>query len=281
VDQVGVVEPVPPVILTPPTSRSVPAGSDVTFSVAAQGTLPLAYQWQRDGTDIAGETSATLNLTNVQSPASYSVIVWNVGATNGASASLTVIGGAPTIVTQPSAQTAAISGDATFACVAQGSEPLGFQWQFGGENIPSATGPTLTLRNVQPDQAGRYCVAANNAFGTTFSAEAPLTLVPVAAWGSPTFAPYQGLSRYDPTCVPADVGEVVSLAAGTSFSLALRRDGSAAYWGANVIYIPFIYPPPVDGLVSISAAGGYALGLRADGRLSPGGGATTPWSRPR
>jgi alpha-tubulin suppressor-like RCC1 family protein len=279
-DQVGLVDLVAPTIVTPPTPRTVPAGSSVAFDVVAQGTLPLSYQWQWDGRDLGGETNATLNVTNVQSSGTYSVIVSNVSATNSASASLTVVGGAPTIATQPSARTAALGGHATFACAAQGSAPLGFQWQFAGENIPGATGPTFTLVNVQPDQVGRYRVAANNAFGTTLSAEAPLNLVPVAAWGSPTFPPYSGLSRYDPTQVPVDVGDAVSLAAGTSFSLALRRDGSVAFWGANVQYIPYAYPPTTDGLVSISAAAGYALGIRADGTVVVWGQSAEPVSPP-
>ena len=258
VDQVGIVDPDVPAIVTQPTPRSVPAGSSVAFSVVAQGTLPLSYQWQQDGADIEGATNTTVSLTNVQSSASYSVIVPNAGgATNSAIANLTVVDSAPTISAQPSAQTAALSGDATFTCVAQGSQPLSFQWQFEGENIPGATRSTLTLRNVQPGHVGLYRVLVNNALGTTFSAEASLTLVPVAAWGS---------SSRRQTSVPAEVGDVVGIAAGREFSLALRRDGSVAFWGgysspsASNAYVP-------SGLVAISAASWHSVGLRADGTV--------------
>ncbi len=274
-DQVGIVDPVAPTILTQPPSRSVSAGSTVLLTVVAQGTLPLTYQWQQDGADLEGGTNATLNLTNVQSSASYSAVVSNVaGTTNSAAASLTVIGSAPTIVTQPSAQTAAISGDATFTCAFRGSEPLSFEWQFEGEDIPGATSPTMILQNVQPGHAGRYRVVAHNASGTTFSVEAPLTLVPVAAWGSASILIPSSSPVYNPTLVPSYVGEVVSLAAGTSSSLALRRDGSVASWGANVRYIPYAYSPTASGLTAISASAGYAVGLRADGTVVAWGGTT-------
>ena len=55
-----------PVVTTPPASQYVTPGSSVTFSVAASGTGPLTYQWRLNGTAIAGATSATYSVTNVQ-----------------------------------------------------------------------------------------------------------------------------------------------------------------------------------------------------------------------
>jgi hypothetical protein len=43
-------------ITIPPVNQSVPAGTNVTFSVTASGTPPLSYQWQFDGTNITGAT---------------------------------------------------------------------------------------------------------------------------------------------------------------------------------------------------------------------------------
>src|SRR5467141_3617051 len=41
--------PVPPSITTQPASQTVTAGQTASFSVAATGTAPLSYQWQRNG----------------------------------------------------------------------------------------------------------------------------------------------------------------------------------------------------------------------------------------
>lgn len=54
--------PVPAGIQTHPASTAANAGQPVTFSVTAQGS-GLSYQWQRDGTDVAGATSSTFTLT--------------------------------------------------------------------------------------------------------------------------------------------------------------------------------------------------------------------------
>ncbi len=51
--------PVSPTITTHPADRHVTVGMPATFTVVAAGTAPLSYQWQRNGTDISGATSAS------------------------------------------------------------------------------------------------------------------------------------------------------------------------------------------------------------------------------
>ena len=69
-----------PAITAQPAAQSVSAGGSATFSVTASGT-DLIYQWQRDGKDIAGATSASYTLDNVQGTdmgAKFTVVVKNV-----------------------------------------------------------------------------------------------------------------------------------------------------------------------------------------------------------
>ena len=51
--------PVPPAITTQPTNQTVVAGQAATFTVAASGTAPMSYQWQKNGANIAGATSSS------------------------------------------------------------------------------------------------------------------------------------------------------------------------------------------------------------------------------
>ena len=46
-------------IAVQPYSMTVTAGQPVTFSVTGAGSSTLSYQWQRNGADISGATSAT------------------------------------------------------------------------------------------------------------------------------------------------------------------------------------------------------------------------------
>ncbi len=83
----------PPQITAQPQPLNVGAGQSASFSVAATGAEPLAYQWRKDGTDIEGATEPTLTIPNA-GPAdagNYSVIVSGPGtATSSLLAALTV-----------------------------------------------------------------------------------------------------------------------------------------------------------------------------------------------
>lgn len=82
-----------PTITSQPAGITVPAGGSATFSVVAAGSLPLTYQWRKDGTAISGATNPTLTLSNVQSAngGSYTVVVSNsLGNATSNAATLTI-----------------------------------------------------------------------------------------------------------------------------------------------------------------------------------------------
>ena len=90
-----------PVIITQPVSQTVASGGTVSFSVSATGTAPFSYQWQQNGTNLPGATSAVLSFTNVpfsQSGYYYSATVTNAsGSAASSNAWLTVTGPALTL----------------------------------------------------------------------------------------------------------------------------------------------------------------------------------------
>jgi len=59
VSQGGSGSPTAPTITAHPTNQTVTAGQSAKFSVAASGTNPLNYQWQKNGAPISGATGAT------------------------------------------------------------------------------------------------------------------------------------------------------------------------------------------------------------------------------
>jgi uncharacterized delta-60 repeat protein len=64
--QAAILSVVEPVIVGQPLSQLGNAGDTVEFNVATVGTLPLSYQWRKDGTNLPAATAAALTLTNVQ-----------------------------------------------------------------------------------------------------------------------------------------------------------------------------------------------------------------------
>ena len=171
----------PPSITTQPISRTVPLGNPATFSVVATGASPLAYQWRKAGTAIAGATAATFTIPAAQltDPGAYSVVVTNAtGSVTSAVATLLVDSGsvAPAITTQPVAQTAAIGGTVSFSVAATGTAPLSYQWKKDGVALAGATAATLTLTNVQGADAGSYSVTLTSSAGTLTSSAVTLTI---------------------------------------------------------------------------------------------------------
>jgi len=68
-----------PAIVSQPQNQTVTNGVNVTFSVNATGTPPLAYQWQLDSTNLPGATSSNLTLTAVtfDQAGFYTVVITN------------------------------------------------------------------------------------------------------------------------------------------------------------------------------------------------------------
>jgi uncharacterized repeat protein (TIGR03803 family) len=90
----------PPFITVQPTNQSVAPGAKVTFAVTALGNLPLSYQWQWNGTNLAdgsslhGAATSTLTLFDVLevNNGTYAVIVSNALASiSSTGAILTVV----------------------------------------------------------------------------------------------------------------------------------------------------------------------------------------------
>jgi len=169
-----------PSIASQPPSQTVTNGGVANLSVAAAGTVPLAYQWEFGGLALSGATNSSLVLSNVQlsSSGTYTVRITNlVGGVVSQPAVLTVLV-PPSIVTPPQSRTNLAGGNVAFTVVAAGTAPLGYQWYFNATNsIPGATDQTLTLVKVDLTQAGTYRVVVTNVAGVLTSAVATLTLI--------------------------------------------------------------------------------------------------------
>ena len=179
---------VPPTILSQPVSATILAGSNVTFTVVASGTPPLTYQWQKNGGNISGATTATLTLANVSAAdtASYAVVVGNATTSvTSSSATLTVLI-APAITTQPANVSITQGNAASFAVTATGTAPLSFQWLKNGVPISGANSNVLTFSVVTTNDAASYSVVVTNIVGTLASSSATLTvLVPPTILSQP------------------------------------------------------------------------------------------------
>ena len=215
-----------PSITGQPGNQTVTAGNTVSFSVSVTGDAPLSYQWKKDGSNISGETSATLSIANAQASdaGSYTVVVTNgAGSATSNAATLTVNPApvAPSITTQPTSQTVTVGQSVSLSVSVAGDTPLSYQWKKDGSNISGETSSTLSIASAQASDAGSYTVVVTNGVGSATSSAATLTVNP---------APVAPSITTQPTSQTVTVGQSVSLSVSatgdTSLSYQWKKDGS-------------------------------------------------------
>lgn len=204
----------PPSITSQPQSQTNAFGGTATFTVAASGTAPLAYQWRFFGTNLTSANAASLALTNLQvaNAGNYTVVITNAyGSVTSAVATLTVNAN-PVITAQPQSLSVNAGANAAFTVSAAGGTPLFYQWRFGGVAIADATNSAYTRVNVQSGDAGNYSVVVTNFAGSVTSSVASLTV---------NVAPPGIIAQWNFNSTPADGStttgtNIVSLGSGTA-----------------------------------------------------------------
>src|SRR5688572_9815480 len=169
----------PPVILDPPKGVQAVFGQDVLLKVRAVGTPELRYQWFRNGEPVPNAIQPELLLKSVnpqQHAGQYFVRISNnvsAGAVQSQAVPV-VVNFPPVIVSHPVSQVARPGETVTFNVIAQGTQPLSYQWRLNGRNIPSGTTSQLVVSNVQPKHSGSYYVSVANIAGAADSERALL-----------------------------------------------------------------------------------------------------------
>jgi len=162
-----------PAIISQPANISIAPSNNVTFAVvAASDHPPVTYQWRLNGANLPGQTSNTLTIPNVQLPLNgnaYDVVVTDqIGSVTSSKAILTVLV-KPIFLLQPQSQTALVGDTVTFSVAVTGTPPFGYRWIYKTTNgltrqlAPFGLGmPTVTVTNVQLNNAGTYTAAVTN-----------------------------------------------------------------------------------------------------------------------
>ena len=223
---------VAPAITAQPANQSVTEGQTATFSVTASGTAPLGYQWKKGDTDISGANASTYttNATAIgDSGAVFTVVVTNsAGSVTSSSATLTVSAVAPTISTQPTAQTITAGDTATFSVTATGTSPS-YQWKKGDTDIPGATFSSyITPAMGYAGNGAEYSVVVSNSAGTVTSSSARLTVNKTTTLQSYGYVANASDGLYDKTeCVQDNNTGLVW--EGKTASPATSRLGTSTY----------------------------------------------------
>jgi hypothetical protein len=180
-------------IVIQPISQFTNAGQTVSPDAVATGQGTLSYQWQLNGTNLAGATGASLVVANAQiaNSGDYTLVVTNnLGLINSRPATVTVIEPL-TILAQPVSQTVAPGSNVTLTVVATGNPSPIYHGgltapSFPGQLTPRSPSPMRSLR-MEGTQRGRGHVGA-----ATNSATATV-LITSPGWLSRTIADGVGI----------------------------------------------------------------------------------------
>ncbi|MFN8358786.1 MAG: immunoglobulin domain-containing protein [Candidatus Kapaibacterium sp.] len=167
----------PPTITKNPRDTTICPGASIVLTAAATGS-GLTYQWQKDGMNVEGGQSNTLNLNSVSSQQAgvYIVIVKNSCNLTTASTSATVTLRDPVSITeQPASLSLQTNLTATFSVKATGTD-LKYQWMKNNVNRLNDTLPTLTIKNIILIDSGAYKCVVRNSCGSVESAVATLSV---------------------------------------------------------------------------------------------------------
>lgn len=177
--QVKVAEQAPQIIGQP---KSVSSGPMVTARVFAEGSLPISFQWYKDGTVITGATGASYSATGtIGETHVYDVVVKNVyGNVRSNAVTHTFVSPAPAetsldflpivITKQPLAQSLQVGQRLELSVGAQSSRPLTYQWNRNGAALTGATSSSYILPSVGAADAGDYQVIVRDSAVGNFQA---------------------------------------------------------------------------------------------------------------
>jgi hypothetical protein len=158
-----------PAITAQPQGTTACSGRPLTLTVATS-TGGTTFQWRKDGTNIAGATSATYSVANPGASASgsYDVVLSTTCGSKTSDAATVVIADSPVITKQPTAASISAGSALVLSIGAQGPG-LTYQWSHNGVAIaaPEGTAATLTIASASIDRQGTYQCAVTSECGRT------------------------------------------------------------------------------------------------------------------
>lgn len=154
----------PTTITTQPIGTSLCQGESYTFSVEAEGTLEISYQWQKDEEDIPGAIHPELLINNLMpdDQGFYTcVLSTNCGILISDTAYLRVFA-APSIIQQPKDIFAYEGDSVAFVVEVSGYEPLSYQWYGPDGILPGETSQYLQFPEIHFSDTGNYFCTVEN-----------------------------------------------------------------------------------------------------------------------
>jgi uncharacterized delta-60 repeat protein len=170
-------------ITNQPVARVVNAGNDATFVVGAHGSGPFTYQWFFNGQPVTGGNGASLQIDSAQTAQAglYHVVVTKGSLSRTSSAVVLTVRAEPRFILQPSSFLVREGSNVVFQALAEGAEPLVYQWHKNGMDLPGQTTRVLNIPGAGLADAAVYSLVASNSYGAVETLPAVLSVAALAA----------------------------------------------------------------------------------------------------
>jgi len=178
----------PPSITMSPESMDVCEGDEVTLVAAASGPSDTTLEWRKNGTPIAGATSATLVIPSAAlgDAGSYVLVATSACGTAMSNPAVVTVGAGTAIVSQPSGAEICAGESLVLAVEATGTGAISYQWLQDGAIIPGVTGASYMIASATSADSGTYTGRVTSDCGTIESEAAEvLVLDPPAITSQP------------------------------------------------------------------------------------------------
>lgn len=142
-------------------------GAEKTFSVVTDNNMLYSFQWQKDGSDIQGATSASYGIQNVNPShnGNYKVRVIGCGQTITSQEMYFYGLEAAQITSQPSNVSVCEGKTATLSVGASGWQ-LSYRWKRNGKDVSGGNKANLVIGNVNSTNVGEYECEVKGGCGT-------------------------------------------------------------------------------------------------------------------
>ncbi len=147
-------------------------------SISALASIPAVYQWQHNGTNISGATSAVYSISNLVNSDTgyYNCIISNDYGSISTDTVTIASKVAPSVISSPTSTSACVGSSANFTASIDGTNPITYAWYNINGALGAGTTDSYTINSVTANDASTYRLKASNSCGSVFTNGASLTV---------------------------------------------------------------------------------------------------------
>jgi hypothetical protein len=195
-------------------------GDRVTLSPTVYGSLPMTFQWLKNGQPVSGATAATLVFQSVtpNDDADYILEIKNAHGTQRSAATRLSVSYRLKILAHPAPVTTNTGNAVLFSVTAASSYgPLKYQWRRNSRPVPGAVFPVFGVESVSSGNQGLYDVVVSDSQDSITSTAVGLSVSDLFSVRIASPTPHAVLNRGESFSVSAE--------APANSSLQWRRNG--------------------------------------------------------